>query len=495
MIDGISDPYIVIGFLALPPILASATTGFRSTLLVAGYCVLLGLISMLWNQTVTGDYAIRLTIVVLASVLSVWASARREELRAGVRGGAVMAGGLMLDNPLEEGPTVERIAQAAVPSLADVAIIDLVREDGSIGAAAIAGSDPGVLETLERVRPEMRIDPAAKVSVAEVIRTGERQVFPRIGDATLRQMAVNDRHLEMLRDLHPRSWLIIPLTAGEETIGSFSLASIESDNRFGPGEISFAEELARRAAQGIMNVRAHEKQTELSRTLQESLLPRALPEINGLEVAAGFRPLGTEVGGDFYDVFQLGSSNWAAVVGDVCGKGPEAAGLTSLMRDTLRAGALRRESPQSTLSLLNEAILEASGDGRFCTAAYARFDLDGSPSRLVVCNGGHPPPLLLHKDGRVESIGPSGTLLGIYTDPSLTDTEAQIEVGDLVMLYTDGLFEAPPGEVEGVDIERMLSGCAGLSAEETAARIEQEVLERHGGVLHDDIAILVLRRI
>ena len=500
VIDGVAGSmYVLVGFLALPPIVASATTGARPTAVVAGYCLLLALASILWNATLTGQYVIWIVGVGLAGGLSVWSAMLREQLSAGARGGAVLGGLTSRDDARdEELGAAERLVKAAVPELASVAIVDLVDEDGAIGASAVAATDRGLSKRLKRIRDSLSIDPGGRIPVAQVIRSGERRVYRGMGDAERREMAVNQRHLDFLRDVRPRSLLVVPLQTHGETIGALSLGSLESDNRYGPGEIAFAEELASRAAAGISTARLYERQAKLARTLQANLLPRALPRIKGLEIAAGFRPAarpGAPIGGDFYDVFQLGESSWNAAIGDVCGKGPEAAAVTSLMRDTLRASALRGETPRESLALLNAAILEAGGgDGRFCTSAIVRVDL-GSPAVLTVSSGGHPPPLLLRKGGSVEEIGPPGTLLGIYEDPTLADTATKLRKGDLVMLYTDGLFEIPPQYgTQRVSVAEMLAECRGMSAAEAAAAIEERVLEAHGGVPQDDIAILVLRR-
>jgi sigma-B regulation protein RsbU (phosphoserine phosphatase) len=182
------------------------------------------------------------------------------------------------------------------------------------------------------------------------------------------------------------------------------------------------------------------------------------------------------------------------VIGDVCGKGPEAAALTSVMRDTLRAAALRDDGPSEALSLLNAAILNA-GEGRFCTASCARLEL-GARTRLTVCNGGHPPPLVLRKEGGVEPIGPPGTLLGIYDDIDFVETSVALKKGDLVMLYTDGLFDVSPGLRSRVEpVEQVLARCKGMSADEVATAIEASAVEGQRGEPQDDMAILVLRRV
>src|SRR5439155_23471108 len=139
-------------------------------------------------------------------------------------------------------------------------------------------------------------------------------------------------------------------------------------------DLALAEDLARRAATAIDLARLYDERSRVARKLQESLLPPSLPEIPGLQVAVRYQAAGegTEVGGDFYDVFATGDGAWAAVIGDVCGKGAEAAGLTGLARHTIRAVAMQERSPAAILGRLNEAMLD--DDDRFCTVCYVRFE-------------------------------------------------------------------------------------------------------------------------
>ncbi|MDX6616669.1 MAG: hypothetical protein QOD60_1760 [Solirubrobacterales bacterium] len=497
IVDGVGgNQFVFAGFLILPPIIASATTSVRVTVFVSGYCVALGLMSIFWHS----DLALwrtftRELLIALAAMLSVWNAVRREELVAEARGGAMLAGGLTpLDNALEESSVVEGVARMAVPELAELAIVDLVGSDGSIGAVAVEAADPRVERKIKRSRRTRRIQRGASQAIAEVVATGEPRYYTDMGDAAMREIAIDAGHLKVVRDVRPRSTLIVPLKNRGRTIGALTLVSLLNDDRFGKGEVAMAEELAQRAAIALANAKLHDEQAHLARALQRALMPGALPMIEGLEIATRFRPVAGEIGGDFYDLFQLSEHSWAAVIGDVCGKGPEAATLTSLMRDTLRASALRGESPSDTLGLLNAAIREAVSDDRFCTAAYARFDLDRA--RLTVCNGGHPPPLVLRKDGSVEAIGPAGTLLGIYDVIELVDTSVTLKKGDLAMLYTDGLFDvAPKSSSKTAPVAEQLARCKGMGAEETAAAIEASALEGQRGEPQDDIAIVVLRSI
>jgi integral membrane sensor domain MASE1 len=235
----------------------------------------------------------------------------------------------------------------------------------------------------------------------------------------------------------------------------------------------------------------------IARTLQSSLLPSALPTIPGVETAARFRPAqgGLVVGGDFYDVFETGAGSWAIVVGDVCGKGPEAAAATALARYTLRAAATRERSPSRILTLLNDALLSQEPAAEFCTAAYARIDREGEGARLTMSAAGHPLPLVLRPDSTVERVGRPGILLGIHADPKLSDYTLELHPGEALMLYTDGLTDAyaPHRTLDSDDLALMLASCTGRSASEIADRIEHAALDDDARQPRDDVALVVVR--
>ncbi len=242
-----------------------------------------------------------------------------------------------------------------------------------------------------------------------------------------------------------------------------------------------------------------ERFARLARTLQQSLLPPNLPEMPGVEVAARYLPAGRgmDVGGDFYDLFRTGARTWGIVMGDVCGKGAEAATVTALARYTVRAAAMQTRKPREILATLNEAIIrQRSGDERFVTAVYASVRRGPDGARLRIACGGHPLPLVLRESGRVMTVGRTGTLLGLFRDIEVKDASVHLRHGDALVLFTDGVIEARDEEGELFDEQRLrdlLADCAGLDAAEIAKRVEEAVLGYSAGEPADDTAVLVLR--
>jgi integral membrane sensor domain MASE1 len=243
--------------------------------------------------------------------------------------------------------------------------------------------------------------------------------------------------------------------------------------------------------------RAEETVEEIALALQESLLPARLPEIAGIELAARFRPAGDsyQVGGDFYDVFESRDAGWVLVVGDVCGKGPRAAAITGQVRYTLRAGAANDHRPSGALTMLNDALHREPSSPELCSVAYARLDRDGGDFRLTCSVGGHPLPLLLRGDGRVEQVGTHGLMLGARADPTYVDATVELHPADALLLYTDGLTDAhaPRHALSPADVASLLGSCAGLSADEIAEHMARAVLGLSRSQPRDDIALVVLR--
>ena len=234
----------------------------------------------------------------------------------------------------------------------------------------------------------------------------------------------------------------------------------------------------------------------LADTLQQSLLPPHLPAIPGVEIAAHYEAAryGSDVGGDFYDVFESARNDWSIVIGDVCGKGPEAATLAALVRYTARAAATQTRRPRLVLDLVNEVVRRHSEE-RFCTAAYVRLRRETDGARLIVSCAGHPPPLVLRAGGDVESVPARGRVLGPFSELASVDRMVRLGTGDALILYTDGVVDArgPEGFFGEERFAEVLESCAGSSAEVIVKAVERRLNEFHRGRPRDDIAFVVLR--
>ena len=253
-----------------------------------------------------------------------------------------------------------------------------------------------------------------------------------------------------------------------------------------------AERAAARAA-----VEAGHRFAALARTLQESLLPPHLPDVPGLEIAARYLPggSGVEVVGDFYDVFQTDPDTWAVTIGDVCGKGVDAAKVTALARYTVRAGAVSLRTPSQVLRLLNEAMRRQHPDSeRFVTSAYVTLRQAAGRVEAQLSLAGHPQALCRRADGEIAAIGVPGTVLGVLDAVDLVDTDLVLQPGDALVLYTDGVVEARRGRAfYGEQRLRVLLAASGGTAAHIAEVIEADVVAFTGGELTDDTAILIVR--
>ncbi|HEX6654188.1 MAG TPA: SpoIIE family protein phosphatase [Thermoleophilaceae bacterium] len=404
----------------------------------------------------------------------------------------------VLASSLDPDQLLVEIANLAVPELADWCSVEVQTDGGVLERKALAHVNPDVRERALDLARRFPPDPDAPQGVYHVVRTGQPELYPDIPDEMIRAAAVDEEHYNEIVAIGMRSAIVVPMTTRGRTLGALTWVNGRSGRRFDEQDVELAQELARRCATAIDNARLYSDRAYIARTLQQSLLPVELPDIAGIETAARFRPTGegNEVGGDFYDVFETGDRGWTVVMGDVCGKGPDAAAVTALARYTLRAAAMRERLPSRSLYLLNEALLRQRDDRRFCTVAYAYLEKLDHGARAGISTGGHPLPLLLRADGSVEPVGAPGTLLGVVPDPNLADHLVTLEPGDSLVFYTDGVIETRANS-DGVLDERRLAElvatCAGSGPDAIAARIEEAAVMSQNGLPRDDIAVLVLR--
>jgi phosphoserine phosphatase RsbU/P len=247
---------------------------------------------------------------------------------------------------------------------------------------------------------------------------------------------------------------------------------------------------ARRSAE-----EAESRALSLARTLQQTLIPPHPPDIPGLELAAAYRPAGdgAEVGGDFYDVFQRADGDWIVVLGDVSGKGVDAAVVTSLIRYSVRGIAVRVKDPSEVLGELN-AILLAHDTPRFCTLVLLRLVVDGSGWRVDASFGGHPPAVVRRGSGDTEAIGAPGSLVGLFDDARFATSRLELAPGDCLVLYTDGVTEARNGDAHFGE-QRLIDRIEALGSDPArlAETLLAEVVDFQHGQPRDDVAMLALR--
>ncbi|KPI18016.1 putative PAS/PAC sensor protein [Actinobacteria bacterium OK074] len=291
--------------------------------------------------------------------------------------------------------------------------------------------------------------------------------------------------------------VVLPLVARNRVIGMLTLGK-PTDDHFRQEILELAEDLSRRAALALDNARLYSERMAISQSLQRSLLPPELPDIDGVEVEVIYRAAGegNEVGGDFYDLFPISEGTYGFAIGDVCGTGPNAAAVTGLARHALRLLAREGLSGPEVLDRLNSAILDEGARSRFLTLLYGelRPQDDGSAELKVVC-AGHPLPLRLRQDGTVEPAAEPQPLLGVMEDLELYEQAVTLDPGDVLLCVTDGVTERREGtRMLGDDgLTEVLATCTGLTAGAVAARIMRAVERFAQDAPSDDMAILAMR--
>jgi PAS domain S-box-containing protein len=388
--------------------------------------------------------------------------------------------------------TLRNVAWLAVPEIADWCAVELIDERGTRQQLVVAHRDPAKLELaqeLRRYEPE-RLDPER--GVGRVLRTGESVLSHDIPDEALVHAAVDEQHLALLRKVGLRSAVLVPLKARGRTFGVMTLVNAESMRRFDEADREFAEHVAAQAAIAVDNARLATARRETAGTLQRSLLPDLVPGIDGWSVATLYRAARAaeevEVGGDFYDFYE--SDGWLVLLGDVTGKGIEAASLTSLVRHGARFLSRYERKPSRILAGLNAELGEQPGL-LLCTALCVRLD----PGRAVIASAGHPSALVLRDDGRVREIGAAGPILGAWTGASWNDYAVPIAGDETLFLYTDGVLDAR-GEQDRFGLrrlKRLLAEHAGRPPERLLSELETALDRFQVGSQADDTAALALR--
>ncbi len=402
----------------------------------------------------------------------------------------------VLASSLDHSRTLQQLAKLAVPALADWCSVAVLDEHGAITTVAIHHPDPAKLAIAQELLRDYPNQADRPYGAAQVIRSGET-VHADVDADSVARYAQDDRHRDLLRSLGVRSVIIAPMLAGGKVIGAITLSSAESARRLTAADIALAEELGRRAGIAIENARLFTERTRIANVLQRALLPKTLPEIPGAEVAVLYAAAGelNEVGGDFYDLFEHRDGRWVLVIGDVCGKGPQAAGVTALARHTLRAAAASGQSPRMLLLSVHQALSSQPPGLDMCTMGVVLADLRPPVAHLTIVLGGHPHPLLIDRAGSVRAIGRAGTLLGVIDPPRIEQAEVEMNAGETLILYTDGVTDAgaPQRPLGEDDLRRVASATHGLPLEDQLEHIRRAAAERVQGEMRDDIALIGLR--
>jgi PAS domain S-box-containing protein len=426
--------------------------------------------------------------------------ARRELEVAHRRASFLAQAGALLESTMEVAESLAGVCALVVSDrVADVVCVDALRPDRRLHR--VAGCARGAAAT-QALTPAGR--PVAHVEdehpVARAVREARRVVVGPLDEAARRAMAEDEEHLRRMREIPSDVGIVVPLVVAGRIVGTLSLGWYPGDEPalVGP-ESRLVDDLAGRIALALEHGRLYEERVQVARTLQDSLLPPLLPEVPGLELAGRYVPgwEGLDVGGDFYDAFPNDDGSWTVVVGDVCGKGAEAAGLTAMTRWTLRAQAERDAAPDALLAALNATLLRERDDLRFVTAVVARLRVHRAGAHAAVGVAGHPAPLVLRAGGPGQALdAAAGPLLGILPAPRFVTAEVDLGPGDALVLHTDGLTEArrqgpllTGAELGATGVEALAGGAAAVAD----ALLERAARESAG--VPDDRALVVVRAV
>jgi hypothetical protein len=378
-----------------------------------------------------------------------------------------------------------RLAELSLTALGDICLIDVVDDQGGIVRKVALHRDPAWQPLVERLSRQYPPDPQGRHPVVDVITTGHTHWSQEMSDDLLRDTTRDSEHFALVKELKFHSYLAVPLLTGGEILGSVTIVS--SGRSFTPDDVSFAERLAQQVAAVVYNARQHDATLRTAHILQQSLLPRSLPDIPGLQVDTRYLPgtRGLEVGGDFYDLVVLPSRRAGFMIGDVAGHDQDAAAMMGQLRSAARALAGRVRSPASLIEELQWSW-EMLGFDRIATALFGR--LDQKNGDLILASAGHHPPLVLTAGGcRFLPVLPSAPLGAPAT--VAVNWEGRLARGDTLLLYTDGALDDGPRDGAGMArLARVAS---------TGDNHPSAVCERVVSALpinrSDDVALLALR--
>jgi len=399
---------------------------------------------------------------------------------------------LLLDNStFSEAVTLQRCARLLAGDIASWVIVDVERA-GQLRRQFVVGPHDGASEELaRRVRA---VDPAPGSVPAQVHTAAKSVLLARADDTAV--LGTDSEGTPLLMLLGATSLLSVPISDGVTGYGVLTLGRLAAEGHFEIADLGLAEQLGEHLGVAIRVDRMFRHRSSVAEALQGSLLPARLPDVPGLDLSAAYLPAseGLEVSGDFYDVFPV-QGGWAITVGDVCGKGQEAAAMTAAARHAIRVLAHWNPDPVDVLAKVNEVILAGDYEDRFVTAKLAYLRWDGRRVRVDLASAGHPGPAFVHPDGRVDMLTGGGLPLGLFPQADPEREELELATGDLLFFYSDGVTEARSADMDFFE-ERLadeLAGLAGRPAAEVARMIQGLVASFSQEELRDDMTIVVAR--
>src|ERR1700722_15127710 len=391
---------------------------------------------------------------------------------------------LLLDNStFSEAVTLQRCARLLAGDIASWVIIDIERADLLRRQFVIGPQDQAAQELARKIRA---LDPEPGSAPGQVHAAGTSVVLANADDPETLGTPPDGTPLLML--LGATSLISVSITDGLTSYGALTLARTAGEGRFEIADLALAEDLGQHLGVAIRVDRMFRHRAAAAEALQSSLLPARLPEVPGLDLFAAYQPAseGLDVSGDFYDVFPV-QDGWAITVGDVCGKGQEAAAMTAAARHAIRVLAHWNPDPVG--------MLAGDYEARFVTAKLAYLRWDGSRLRVTLASAGHPGPALVRPDGRVDVLDGGGLPLGLFPDADPQVQEFELGQDDLLFFYSDGVTDARSPDMRYFEdsLADELAGLAGRSAAETARMVQGLVTSFSQDELRDDMTILVAK--
>lgn len=421
------------------------------------------------------------------------ASVALQAERASQRLAFLAEASVLLSSSLDYRGVLEAVAGLIVPRLADWCVIQLVDNEG-LNTVALAHADPEKVQWAREMALRYPPDPQATTGAANVVRTGRSEFYPVIPEELLTATATDDHHLQLIRQLGLSSGLVVPLTGRSGVIGAVTMVYAESERRYTEDDITFAEDLARRAALAVENAHAFRVQSgrlaevmRVAEAAQHAILSPPPPQIGPVALAARYVSAAAEalIGGDLYEVVER-TGAVRLLIGDVRGKGLEAVRLATVVLGEFRAAAADIDDLADVAVQIDRRLRRYLGQEDFVTALLAEISDDG---RFTIANCGHPPALLASGGAVSEVSTPPSLPLGLGAVPEVV--HGQMRPGDRLMLYTDGIIEARDAERRFVDLHEVTSALGGGALDTVLDLVLAALTDAVGSALGDDLALVV----